>query len=197
MSADTVPAWPPYDEWATQFSTSYQRCGWQSADSQRARYHAVMGSIPLVGMRVLDMGCGDGELYQTLQEESVDCQYKGIDQSEAMIQQARSRFPGVAFSMGVATDAFETIDVTVAIGMTCHPMPEYWRTVSGWMAHWLASSEVGVCVSFLSTLGPRQNPRLCYVAPETALSWGLSITPYVSLNHGYLINDFLLTLYRR
>ena len=197
MTARRVPSWPPYDEWATRFSASYQRCGWQSPDTQRARFHAVMGTVPLGGARVLDIGCGDGELYDTLRKESIDCHYKGIDQSLPMIELAQSRFPGVSFEVGDAEDHHEKVDVTVAIGMTCHPMPEYWRVVSGWMAHWLAQSEVAVCVSFLSTLTPQQNPKLHYVQPETALGWGLSLTPYVAINHGYLINDFLLTLYRR
>jgi len=197
MTNDPIPSWPPYDEWATHFSSSYQRCGWQSPDSQRARYHAAMGAVPLDGMRVLDIGCGDGEFYHTLQKESLTCHYNGIDQSDSMIQVAQSRFPGVSFEVGQAGEARDTVDVTVAFGMTCHPMPDYWRVISGWMAHWLAHSEVAVCVTFLSSLSPRQNPKLHYVAPETALGWGLSLTPYATLNHGYLINDFLLTLYRR
>lgn len=48
---------------------------------------------------VLDIGCGDGELYPVLQSYGVDT-YKGMDVSENLVKAAQVRFPGVEFVAG-------------------------------------------------------------------------------------------------
>lgn len=56
---------------------------------------------PLEGERILDAGCGTGEL--TAEIAGVGASVKGIDQSASMIRSARAHFPGIDF---------ETADIT-------------------------------------------------------------------------------------
>ncbi len=49
----------------------------------------------LRGDKVLDLGCGNGRLYELLKEKSVD--YYGIDNSEKLIEIAKIRYPKVKF----------------------------------------------------------------------------------------------------
>jgi len=55
------------------------------------------------GDRVLDLGCGNGRLFQILKEKEVN--YLGIDQSEKLISLAKEKFPQAKF---IRTDLVET-----------------------------------------------------------------------------------------
>lgn len=47
------------------------------------------------GDKILDIGCGNGRLYELVKEKSVD--YVGIDNSEKMIEIAKKKFPEARF----------------------------------------------------------------------------------------------------
>ncbi len=53
---------------------------------------------PKAGEFILDVGCGTGDL--TVQIAEADALVMGIDQSAAMIQQAKEKYPEVEFSIG-------------------------------------------------------------------------------------------------
>jgi len=54
--------------------------------------------------KVLDLGCGNGRLYEFLKDLSID--YLGIDNSEGLINEAKKKYPKVAdkFKIGNALD---------------------------------------------------------------------------------------------
>ena len=47
---------------------------------------------------ILDLGCGNGRLYQLFQNMQVD--YTGVDQSEGLLEQAKEKFPNQQFLLG-------------------------------------------------------------------------------------------------
>lgn len=47
------------------------------------------------GMSILDIGCGNGRLYQMFADLSI--RYTGVDQSEGLIEKAREKFPEAEF----------------------------------------------------------------------------------------------------
>lgn len=53
------------------------------------------------GARVLDLGCGNGRLYEYL-KESVDCHYVGIDISKELVNIAKQKYPEGKFQLGDA-----------------------------------------------------------------------------------------------
>jgi trans-aconitate methyltransferase len=56
---------------------------------------------PKTGERILDLGCGSGQLTAKIAE--VGAIVRGIDQSPDMIAQARANYPAIEFSVGDAT----------------------------------------------------------------------------------------------
>lgn len=51
----------------------------------------VLGQYTFAGERVLDLGCGNGRMWEVLKEKNVD--YIGIDSSERLIEIAKKRYP--------------------------------------------------------------------------------------------------------
>ena len=52
------------------------------------------------GEKVLDLGCGNGRLYELFKEKFVD--YDGVDSAEKMIEIAKSRYPKIKFQVADA-----------------------------------------------------------------------------------------------
>ncbi|MBV7505259.1 methyltransferase domain-containing protein [Bacillus sp. sid0103] len=52
---------------------------------------------PRAGERILDLGCGTGDLAYKLHHQGVDVM--GIDKSENMVQQAQNKYPGLTFQV--------------------------------------------------------------------------------------------------
>lgn len=57
---------------------------------------------PQAGEKILDVGCGTGDLAKQLYDKSVDI--VGIDQSENMIKQAKKKYPNIKFLVRDATN---------------------------------------------------------------------------------------------
>jgi trans-aconitate methyltransferase len=57
---------------------------------------------PQPGERILDLGCGTGDLLQRI--ATAGAEVLGLDRSEAMIAQARRKHPRLRFEVGDATD---------------------------------------------------------------------------------------------
>ncbi len=70
---------------------------WTSRANQRRRFEALSRVGDLCGCRVLDLGCGLGDLLDFMLEETIACHYTGYDVVPEFIYQARRRFPGVCF----------------------------------------------------------------------------------------------------
>jgi len=63
--------------------------------------HLVELLAPQKGERILDLGCGTGDLANKL--ANLECEIIGVDQSPNMIQQAKEKFPHIDFSVQDAT----------------------------------------------------------------------------------------------
>ncbi|MCM2677300.1 class I SAM-dependent methyltransferase [Alkalicoccobacillus plakortidis] len=57
---------------------------------------------PQKGEHILDLGCGTGDLAALLDQSGVSA--VGVDKSEAMVEQARSKYPTLAFDVKDATN---------------------------------------------------------------------------------------------
>jgi ubiquinone/menaquinone biosynthesis C-methylase UbiE len=81
-----------YDRMAREFSSTRERF-WSEL--------AFLAEHAMPGMRVLDIGCGNGRFYPLLSERQVD--YVGVDNSRGLLDEARKKYPGITFTEGDAT----------------------------------------------------------------------------------------------
>lgn len=69
----------------------YGILGWESAEAQRLRFEALVSSVNLQGKRLLDVGCGTGNLYEYIREKGINIEYTGVDLLQSMIDIAKSK----------------------------------------------------------------------------------------------------------
>lgn len=66
--------------------------GWDKG-RHHLRFEVLCSHWDLAGLRVLDFGCGFGDLFGYLREQGVDAEYHGIDINPRLVDEGRSRFP--------------------------------------------------------------------------------------------------------
>lgn len=64
--------------------------------------HLIELLDPKKGERILDLGCGTGDLAKKLYDDGMDV--SGVDKSENMVSQAKNKYPNIHFSVQDATD---------------------------------------------------------------------------------------------
>lgn len=67
-------------------------------DERTRPAHELLARVPLASARhVVDLGCGPGNSTELLLRRFPDARVTGVDNSQAMLESARQRLPGVAF----------------------------------------------------------------------------------------------------
>ena len=94
----------PYSEAVKRFGASFEATLWNSRDAQALRFDVMIDLAALDNARVLDIGCGQGDLAAHLLQRSVPfAGFVGIDAMPEMIESAVKRdLPGCRFITGDA-----------------------------------------------------------------------------------------------
>jgi SAM-dependent methyltransferase len=155
----------------------------------------------LNGRRILDVGCGFGDLLEFLTERGIRPIYTGLDICEPMIRHCRGRFApgGGRFVVGDVLEyrpdeAFDFVFASGIFGLETEDARARIRPSLERMFSWAG---VAASANFLSRRSPSPADARVYVEPGEALDIGLALTPAARLDHSYLPNDFTLHLYKR
>lgn len=100
-------------------------CGWSNKHNQYERFKNLLDIGVQNDDKILDIGCGVGELINYLKEINLDVEYMGVDINPIYLQLATSRFPkhrfasisgweftGNDFDWGIASGIF-TIETNI------------------------------------------------------------------------------------
>jgi SAM-dependent methyltransferase len=188
----------PYREAVERFGPTFEAMLWGSREAQLLRFDVMLdliGRESLGGCRLLDVGCGRGDLAQRLIDQEVDyAHYTGIDALPAMIDEAGSRhFPRCRFEVAnVLADlsilSSHASDFTFISGTLNTMADDAARRLV--RAAFDAAAQ-GVAFNFLSN---RFHPKWKDQALGPAhrfdtvrwLDWAMSLTPRVSFAQDYL-----------
>ncbi len=83
----------------------YQILGWESREAQFQRFQILTDHLETKDHKVLDVGCGLGNLLEHLKEVNGTLDYTGVDILEHMIDKASETYPDANFiHMDIFTD---------------------------------------------------------------------------------------------
>lgn len=178
--------------------------GWGSLESQRARFEAISRLISKTPTRILDVGCGTGDLYGYLREKKLPYSYVGIDLLPEMIQFAKQKFPDATFIVG---DIFEldtgplAPDFVIASGLLQFRDPEDEDYHKSAIEYLWNIPKSGLVMNILSDLRELENkiPEELYLSPVDTLEFLFSLSKFAVLDHSYHpgLGDFTIAVYKR
>src|SRR5687767_4562823 len=110
-----------YENHVRRFGYGYKGLGYGRRSSQERRFAAILGLGSFHGRRMLDVGCGFGDLLAWLNARGIRPEYTGLDMMKPMIARCEKRFAGSAAKF-VHADALqyqpdEPYDYVVASGI--------------------------------------------------------------------------------
>jgi len=188
-----------YEDHVRRYGYTYRALGFGRRSWQEKRFAAVQALGSFHGKRILDVGCGFGDLLAWLRARGIEPDYTGLDICKPMIERCRARFGRSAkFMMGDALTFVSdyTWDYIIASGIFGYNAKDTRKRLQPTLERLYDLSRIGLAVNFLSRRSPSRSPGRFYVHPADVLQFALNLTPAVRLDHAYLPNDFTVCLYR-
>ncbi len=185
----------PYAEAVKQFGATFESTLWHSREAQTLRFDVMLDLAGLDRARVLDLGCGPGDLAAHLLDRAVPfAGYIGIDALPEMIEAAAKRdLPGCRFMVGDAVADPGLLGTGepdyVYISGTLNTMDD--RTARTLVADAFAAARQGVVFNFLSS---RPHPKIAdrdtgparRRDPVEWLDFSLGLSSRVAFTQAYL-----------
>ncbi len=147
---------------------------WGSRASQEQRFAALAEVGDLHGARVLDLGCGLGDLCAWLEARGIDCEYTGVDLVPGMVESARARFPRRRFECANVLErspfAARSFDYVLASGLLYRRRHQPYAYARALAERMLALARHGVAFNSLRAFEttPRVRPARSAPAHEAA-----------------------------
>ncbi|HYL87264.1 MAG TPA: class I SAM-dependent methyltransferase [Burkholderiales bacterium] len=190
-----------YENHIRRYGYDYRALGFRQRSSQEKRFATALSLGDFHGKRLLDVGCGFGDLLSWLNARGVEPRYTGIDICRPMIERCRKRFKGsgARFQVGDAL-TFVTdhpYDYIVASGIFGYDAKGSRKRLQPTLERLFDLTRIGMAVNFLSRCAVTRSPARLYLHPADVLQFALKLTPAVRLDHAYMPNDFTLCLYRQ
>jgi len=170
----------------------------QSQEGQFARFVKLAEIGDLRGKRVLDLGCGIGDLYPVLQEKFGDFDYTGIDIVPEFISHATARFPAARFvCQDILLDPLaEDYDYVLISGIFNNELPEGTELLKAILRAAFPRTKVALGFNFISTHVNFRSPGMMYHDPVEVMAFCLrEISPRMQLQHHYFRCDVAVFLY--
>jgi SAM-dependent methyltransferase len=183
-----------------QFGYDHRGLGFRTRSSQERRFNALFALGDFNARRLLDVGCGFGDLLASLLERGVKPIYTGLDICAPMISRCHQRF-GANDGIFAIADVLDyqprgPYDYVVASGIFGLDSPGARERIRPTLQRMYQWCKTGVAVNFLSARTAEKVPERLYVEPCEALDWAFALTPSARIDHTYLPNDFTLYLYK-
>jgi SAM-dependent methyltransferase len=173
--------------------------GWRSVESQQRRFEALCGVGDLSGLKVLDLGCGYGDLKPFLDQRFPDVSYLGVDHMPEFVDEARLRYGHLPKTEFIQADflsaAFPEVDYILASGALNYRSgdPSFPHEIIRRM--W-AACRCGLGFNLLDANVFEEDYLLRGRQPEVVHAFCRGLDPQASLASGYLPDDFTILMRR-
>lgn len=192
-----------YDQMATQHKEGWKASHWTSKESQEDNFTILTQIAPFEQTdRILDIGCGQGDLFAFMQKRGWKSTYEGIDVSSIMIDNAWKKYPKGRFAcIDFLNDQFQyKYDWILASGPFNHKVEEnQYEYLEKCIKKMYSLAKKGFGMILLSQHDPLQksNPTdyLFGYDPIKVMEMCSELTYTLNINHTALTWGFVVFVY--
>lgn len=184
-----------YNKRLKQFGQRARTLGWDTRENQWERFQNATSLINLEGKKILDIGCGFGDLLKFIKEKKIrNSSYWGIDINKELLRIARENHPEAIFrDCNILLDPLkkEAVDVVFALGILNFNLKGRFNNYDYAME--LVKRAFSLCkevliVDMLSSYRDKNYPKedfVFYYSPEKMFKFTKTLTSNVVLKHDY------------
>jgi 2-polyprenyl-3-methyl-5-hydroxy-6-metoxy-1,4-benzoquinol methylase len=188
-----------YQRGLEKYGESPQALHWVDYGSMAMRFKYLVKDLDIEGRRILDAGCGMGDLLPFLYTKADDFDYLGVDMNEGFINIAKKRYEPHRFAVGNPFDGkFKgNFDIVISSGVM-NINVENWQTHRKTMIkNMFKLSRRTLAFNMAGGFKPaRSDSLIAYADAADILEFCKSLTPKVSLKADYLPQDFTIVMHR-
>ncbi len=147
------------------------------------------------GSRVLDYGCGKGDLYQFLEERNISVDYTGFDINENLISLAKQKYPEAEFRVFdiEAEEMDGDFDYIFLCGVFNLKLKDLDKTIKNVLVKLFRHCRKALAFNALSSDNPKKSVELNYLSPDEMIEFAKNnLSPDVSLAKERIPYDFTM-----
>jgi SAM-dependent methyltransferase len=165
--------------------------GW-TKNREVLRYHVLLEPWSLTTERLLDFGCGFGDLYAYCREHFPGVRYDGLDLNAALVAVGRERYPDARLAAGNALKDGLTgcWDVIVASGVFNFKLGDNWSFVETAFDLFAEHAGKGFAANFLSDRVDFRLEDTFHADPARVLALAYRYSNRVMLRNDYMPFEF-------
>lgn len=172
---------------------------WDDPQKQHYRFCELLEFVDLASngdISVLDVGCGNGELYCYLNERGFCGSYSGVDINRVLIEEARSRFPQASFAH-VDEGTIEPHDYVLMSGLFNADAGQTEQWVHDVLRRYFALCKKALVFNAISSYVNRRDEHLFYLPPAKIVDFvARQLSPVFELRHGFLPFNYTVCVRR-
>ncbi|MBF0565690.1 MAG: class I SAM-dependent methyltransferase [Nitrospirae bacterium] len=171
-----------------------------STPGQKLHYECLLDVAPDLCGKILDYGCGKGDLYDFLANRGLQVEYTGCDINSRLIEMAREKHPGCSFHVFDVEeeDLHEDFDYIFLVGVFNLKVDGLGKTIKNVLKKLFGHCRKALAFNALSAHCPVKSYELNYLHPEEFFKFAVQeLSPYVTLRHDKIFHDFFLFIYVR
>jgi SAM-dependent methyltransferase len=189
-----------YAERLQRLGPDVQALGWRDAEQQALRFDVLTGMLPdLAGARILDVGCGFGDLHEYLCARGIDAVYTGCDISADVLCVARARHAGLAFEERDIVDTpypDGSFDYVCISGIFNHRITNNQAFMERTLSAAFRAARKGAAANMMTDHVDYREDHLYYFNPESVLAFCRTLSRHVALRHDYPLYEFTVAVRR-
>jgi len=174
----------------------YGILGWESEEAQRLRFDVLLDNVKLDGKRLLDVGCGTGNLLEYINSKGIHVYYTGVDILEKMIDIAKSKQLNADFRhLDIFKDnvfAPDSFDIVYASGIFNLNLGNNRELLTNALELFFSLSCETVVFNLLHYASPDREDKYYYFVPDDVrqILAGFDGLKKAKFIESYLKNDF-------
>jgi len=187
-----------YDESSEQFPFTSSAVFWDDLQTQYLRFHEIVKHLSLASdSKVLDIGCGNAELYKYLNFSGFRGQYKGVDINESLLVQAQTLYPNIDVQkIDILEQAMSgKFDYVVISGLFNLNYGQDMQWVEKMLSAMYRLASKKVIFNAISTYVNFKQEEMFYLDPLAIMDFSLkNLSSRISLEHGVLPYNYLMVI---